>query len=125
MPFDLEPFPNSDQVLLAFRLLGSRKREHYLNKIAVAATAKPFCEVSQRFCHVELMFQPYKGTWARFGIVKKTYVGEDSAGKPIFEWGAVHLKMVDQSSWDMKYKFLSVSVSRTKQKQVGASPPYP
>lgn len=117
IPFSTDDFPNSDQVLVAFRILGSRKHEHWLNKAAVYATADPFTKVPQNFCHVEIMFQPYKGAWVRSSVVKKTWVGNDEKNKPIFEWGKVHMKYVDQNSWDSKYKFLSVSVSRKKQKK--------
>jgi hypothetical protein len=109
------PFANADQVLVAFRVLGSRKHEHWLNKVAVSLTARPGTKHG-RMCHVELMMQTEPGVWYRFGIVKKSYVGSDEAGKPIFEWGSVHGKMVDQSSWDSKYIFLSLSVSRARQK---------
>jgi hypothetical protein len=109
------PFYNGDQVLVAFRVLGSRRNEHWLNRAAVIATARPGTKHG-RMCHVELMLQVDAGLWYRFGIVKKSWVGNDEKGNPIFEWGVVHAKPVDTSSWDSKYKFLSISVSRPKQK---------
>lgn len=109
------PIYNGDQVLVAFRVLGSRSREHWLNKVAVALTARPGTKHG-KMCHVELMLQTDAGVWYRFGIVKKTWVANDENGNPIFEWGVVHGKRVDTSSWDDKYKFLSISVSRQKQK---------
>jgi hypothetical protein len=109
------PFPGGDQVLVAFRVLGSRKHEHWLNKVAVAITASPRSK-NGRLCHVELMMQVDLGAWHRFGVVKKTYVGQDPDGKPKFEWGRVHAKPVDTDSWDSKYIFLSLYVPRPRQK---------
>ena len=110
------PFTNCDQVLVAFRVLGSRKHEHWLNKVAVGLTARRGTKHG-RMCHVELMMQTEPGLWYRFGIIKKSYVGSDEKGKPMFEWGTVHGKPVDQSSWDSKYIFLSLSVKRARQKE--------
>jgi len=33
------------------------------------------------------------GKWMRFGIVKKSYVGDDKKGRPIFRKGVVHAKV--------------------------------
>lgn len=79
------------QVLIAFRVLGSRKHEHWLNKAAVAITARRNTKHG-RMCHVELMLQTTPGHWTRFGIVKKSYVGNDRNGRPLFQEGRVHAK---------------------------------
>ena len=100
---------------MAFRVLGSRKHEHWLNRAAVALTASRRSKHG-KMCHVELMMQPQPGVWMRFGIVKKSYIGNDAKGRPLFQKGVVHAKVVDTSSWDSKYVFLSMSVSRAKQK---------
>ena len=83
------------QVLVAFRVLGSRKHEHPLNKAAVFLTASRRAKHG-RLCHAELMMQVQPGVWVRFGIVKKSYGGDDGKGNPIFIEGRMHAKVVDQ-----------------------------
>jgi hypothetical protein len=111
------PFQGADQVLVAFRELkkGGKRDEHWLNTWAAWLSSKRGTKHG-RLCHVELLMQLNQGQWYRFGIVKKSYMGNDAEGKPIFEWGSVHARPVDTDSWDTKYVFLSLYVPRARQK---------
>ncbi len=111
-------FAGDSRVLIACATLPKDGNTHYLNKLAVRATARWGERApAGRICHCELLLQPRQGVWYRGSINKLEYAGEDSSGKPLYRWGTVHLRRVDPGSM-ADYSFFQIRASRAQQFQM-------
>jgi len=124
------PFDNCNEIRLAFRTVGSKKHDHYLNRWAAALTRHrgehyPWGQM----CHVELIIrikpeltpdarktmtrEAVAGYEARkfvkCSVTKKVWVGTDKVtGKEKYAPGSVHCKYTSKEEWKNKYVFLSI-----------------
>ena len=110
---DPEDFPGSSSVLLAFRVAGTREKEHPINFWAAMFTRKR-CDVfpAGRMCHAELILPVSEGVYCKNSVTKKVYNGPDANGKDTYKPGCVHCKLTHPSEWKSKYVFLSFEVKR-------------
>jgi hypothetical protein len=90
-----------------------------MNKMAAKLTRRRSDKYpGGNLCHVELMIQAKKNKWYRISVVKKSCKRQDEQGQPIWTPGKVHVKPVNQQSWDQKYKFLGLRMPRAQQAQL-------
>lgn len=108
-----EQFPDARVVRVAFRTIGSKKREHWLNKYAAYLTKKP----GEKFprgcmCHAEMIVALRENVYVKASVIKKSYAGTDDKGKIIWKPGAVHVKLTSPQEWASKYIFVNLQAKR-------------
>ena len=108
-----DDFPDACIMFAAFRTIGSRKNEHWLNKYAARMTRRPG-DVSPggRMCHVEVILAVRPGVYVKTSVIKKSWVGKREDGSDIWKPGGVHLKRTDPAEWQSKYVFLKFACDR-------------
>jgi NADH:ubiquinone oxidoreductase subunit len=90
-------FPDSHVVRVAFRTLGSRKHEHWLNKYAANLTRLPNeKKPAGSLTHAELIFAVRPGVYVKSSVIKKKWVGKDDKGNDIYQVRTVQQKLL---SW--------------------------
>jgi hypothetical protein len=111
--FDDSNFKDSNVVRVAFRTLGSRKHEHYLNTWAAKLTRHR----GEKFpagamTHSEMIVALRPGVYLKASVIKKSYNGKDENGEIIWKKGCVHLKKTDPREWQDRYVFLTLHAHR-------------
>jgi hypothetical protein len=111
--FDEGDFPNSNTVYVAFRTVGSMKREHWLNRMAADMTKKKGAQFpSGRMCHAEIIIPISESRYVKASVIKKSYDGVDDKGKIKWKKGCVHCKLTTPSEWKNKYVFVTLHATR-------------
>lgn len=106
-------FEGCTTVLLAFRVAGSREKEHPINFGAAMLTRKRGDVFpGGRMCHVELLLPVSKGVYCKNSVTKKVWDGHDEKGKDKYKPGCVHCKLTQPSEWKSKYVFLAFETKR-------------
>jgi hypothetical protein len=108
-----EDFHDSSTVRIAFRLLGSRKKEHYLNKYAAQFT-RVRGEQKPAGCmtHAEILICIRPGVYVKSSVIKKRWSGKDpNTGKDLFTEMGAFLTRTDPREWG-KYVFLTIHAKR-------------
>jgi hypothetical protein len=112
-------FKDATSVMVAFRTIGSMKKEHWMNRYAAKLTAKHGEKSPHgKMCHAELIFAVSNGKYVKASVIKKTYGGVDAKGKVIYKPGCVHLKLTDPREWASKYVFVQLSANREHMKKM-------
>jgi hypothetical protein len=112
--FDDNPnFLDNYVIRVAFRTLGSRKHEHYLNTYAAKLTRHR----GEKFpagamTHTELIVTLRPGVYLKASVIKKSYNGKDENGNILWKKGCVHLKKTDPREWQNQYVFLTLNADR-------------
>ncbi len=111
--FEDGKFNDSTVVRVAFRTLGSRKHEHYLNKWAAKLTRQR----GEKFpagamTHSEMIIALRPGVYLKASVIKKSYDGKDENGEIKWKKGCVHLKRTDPREWQDRYVFLTLHAHR-------------
>ena len=117
IPWESDAFPGSTALRLAFKRIGDRKNEHYMNRLSVWATREAGdVAPGGLMCHAELMLLVKPDTWYRFSVNKMSQkMGPDN--KTRWEKGLVHGKWVKPQSLD-KYTMVELQMSRAAQYNV-------
>lgn len=111
--FDDSTFHDSNVVRVAFRTLGSRKHEHYLNKWAAKLTrvrGEKF--PAGAMTHTEMIIALRPGVYLKASVIKKSYDGKDEKGNIKWKKGCVHLKKTDPREWQDQYVFTTLHSDR-------------
>lgn len=117
--FEHNAFPESNVVRVAFRTVGSKKRDHWANRLAARATRFKSDKYPGGFmCHTELIIALRPGVYLKASVIKKTWTGKDADGKDTFKPGCVHLKRTDPREWQTKYIFVNLHAERREIKQM-------
>lgn len=114
IPWDTSNFPGCECVRIAFKRVGDRKNEHYMNRLSVIATREPNdVAPGGLMCHAELMLLVRENTWYRFSVNKMSQkIGKN--GKTYWQKGTVHGKWVKPRSMD-KYCLVDLHINRDRQ----------
>jgi hypothetical protein len=116
--FDDDEFPNSTTLYVAFRTIGSMKREHWMNRLAADITKRRGSVFpAGRMCHAEIILPISEGKFVKASVIKKSYDGTDENGKIKWKKGCVHCKVTQPSEWKQKYVFLTIHASRKEIKK--------
>jgi len=116
--FDDEQFPNCNTLYVAFRTIGSMKREHWLNRFAADITKRKGAEFpAGRMSHAEIIIPISEGKYVKASVIKKSYDGLDDKGQIKWKKGCVHCKLTQPSEWKQKYVFLTIHASREQIKK--------
>lgn len=106
-------FKDAENIMLACRVVGSKKHEHWLNKMAAQYTRKRTDSYPcGKLCHIEIIVAVKPDTYVKISVIKKMWAGTDENGKDIWMEGGVHLKRTARAEWAKKYYFLSLSCDR-------------
>jgi hypothetical protein len=110
---DAGDFTGCTSVLLAFRVVGSKAKEHPINFGAALATrTRADVFPGGKMCHAELILPVSEGVYCKNSVAKKVYNGQDAAGKDQYKPGCVYCKLTHPSEWKSKYVFLSFETKR-------------
>jgi hypothetical protein len=112
--FDDSPtFTDSTVIRVAFRTLGSRKHEHYLNTYAAKLTrARGEKFPAGSMTHTELIVTLRPNVYLKASVIKKSFNGKDENGNILWKKGCVHLKKTDPREWQNQYVFLTLHADR-------------
>jgi hypothetical protein len=111
--FSHADFNDCNTVRIAFRTLGSRKHEHYLNKYAARFTKLPGeKKPGGTMTHAELIFPIRPGVYVKSSVIKKRWSGKDDKGNDVYVEMGAFLTRTDPREWATKYHFLTLHASR-------------
>lgn len=106
-------FTDCHTVRVAFRTLGSKKHEHYLNKYAARFTRLPGeKKPAGSLTHAEIILPVRPGVYVKASVIKKRWSHKGPDGKDVYVPMGSFLKRTDPAEWARKYIFISLHVSR-------------
>lgn len=116
---DRDDFCDAKVIRVAFRTIGSVKKDHWVNRLAAKLTSK-HGEKSPagKMCHAEIIFATSNNKYVKASVIKKSYAGTDAKGNVIMKPGCVHLKFTNPREWHKKYIFVQLSAPRSHIKKM-------
>jgi len=106
-------FNDCHTVRVAFRTLGSRKHEHYLNKYAAQFTRLPGEKrPAGALTHAEIILPVRPGVYVKGSVIKKRFSHKDEKGNDVYVPMGSFLKRTDPAEWARKYIFVTIHASR-------------
>lgn len=106
-------FNDCHTVRVAFRTLGSRKNEHWLNTYAARLTRLPGeKKPAGSLTHAELILPVRPGVYVKASVIKKRWSHKNEKGEDVYVEMGAFLKRTDPAEWKRKYIFVNLHVSR-------------
>jgi hypothetical protein len=111
--FTHNEFNDCHTVRIAFRTLGSRKHEHFLNKHCANLTRVPGEKrPAGALTHAEIILPVRPGVYVKGSVIKKRWSHKDESGNDVYVKMGSFLKRTDPAEWARKYVFLTIHASR-------------